>query len=268
MLAEKVFFSFASITDPQSHREYNAWHQLDHRPENLALDGVIHGERWVRSPDCAAVSAVDDASLATTHYVNIYWFATPSEQSIAEWQDLAERSFQWGRRPDVAFTTRPLMGFFNTVKGYVSPRVLLSPDALPFRPTRGVHVSLTRLRAPHDPEAEALFSWYDRVRIPELLECRGAAGVWTFSSDSTTLDAEFAVDKESTTFRSTPSAPGSFRLLVVFLDEDPIEFVTDLAERDRRRGSPPLEARAVEETLFASPLRTIVPWEWGWFDER
>ena len=33
-----------------------------------------------------------------------YWFAEPSERSISEWQELAETSFQWGRRPDRPWT--------------------------------------------------------------------------------------------------------------------------------------------------------------------
>ena len=43
-----VFFSFAALDDPgpDHHRRYNEWHQLDHRPENLALPGVAWGDRW------------------------------------------------------------------------------------------------------------------------------------------------------------------------------------------------------------------------------
>ena len=68
MLARKAFFSFTGINDPAKHRDYNEWHQLDHRPENLALPGVVWGERWVHSPDCAAVAVLSftarDASAA------------------------------------------------------------------------------------------------------------------------------------------------------------------------------------------------------------
>jgi len=40
----RVFFSFTSLNGggPADHRTYNEWHLYDHRPENLALDGV----RW------------------------------------------------------------------------------------------------------------------------------------------------------------------------------------------------------------------------------
>src|SRR6185295_15252667 len=78
MLAAKVFFSFAEITDPSKHRAYNEWHHLDHRPENLLLPGVIWGERWVRTPDCMEASIVSDPRFAAFHYMNLYWFDAPA----------------------------------------------------------------------------------------------------------------------------------------------------------------------------------------------
>ena len=35
------FFSFTEVTDPSAHEAYNAWHQLDHLPEQFTLDGTI-----------------------------------------------------------------------------------------------------------------------------------------------------------------------------------------------------------------------------------
>ena len=99
--ASKAFFSFTEIPDATLHRRYNEWHQLDHRPENLRLPGVAWGERWVHSPDCAAAAAAPDPSLAHLHYLNMYWLRGPVDESVAEWNELAERSFHWGRRDDV-----------------------------------------------------------------------------------------------------------------------------------------------------------------------
>jgi hypothetical protein len=269
VLAEKAFFSFASILDPARHLLYNQWHQLDHRPENLSLDGVRYGERWVLSPDCAAVGRIDEPRLSGTHYINTYWFREPAAASIAEWQTLAERSFQWGRRPESEWAARPLMGFFSTVKGYVSPRVRVSADALPFRPNRGVHVTVSRLTDPHSASTGQLFAWYDQVWIPDLLQRPGVAGVWTFSSDSTTLDPSWRPVPGSTTFNASGSDQGSIRILLVYLDEDPVELcpqLTDRAETAAARDRPG-NAADLEATLFAAPLRVINPWEWDWFSE-
>lgn len=266
MLAEKAFFSFATVTDPSKHRAYNEWHQLDHRPENLALDGVRYGERWVLSPDCAEVADLRHPELAGTHYVNSYWFREPASASIAEWQGLAERSFQWGRRPDVAWTSRPLMGFFSTVRGVASRRVLVSADALPFRPNRGVHLTVSQVGDAHGPDAERSFAWHDRIWVPELLDCPGVAGVWTFSSDSTTLDPSWRAVPGSTTFDAAGSDRGHLRITLAFLDEDPVDVAQAIAVRSDRLGRAARGPGGAETTLLSAPLRAIAPWEWDWFE--
>jgi len=32
------FFSFTEVTDPSAHEAYNAWHQLDHLPEQFTIE--------------------------------------------------------------------------------------------------------------------------------------------------------------------------------------------------------------------------------------
>jgi hypothetical protein len=251
VLGAKAFFSFTEVPDPADHRAYNEWHQLDHRPENLALPGVRWGERWVRSPDCAAVAPEPSAELAALHYVNMYWFAEPVDVSTAAWSELAERSFHWGRRDDVRIARRLLMGFFRPVKGYVNPRVLVSADALPIRPNRGVHVTVARIDEPRAAAAEALFGWYDRVRIPAMLGCRGGAGAWTFAADDT-----FATALDLAGAGDTPS---TLRLTLVYLDDDPLAFTDELAALPVDHDTSP------ETILFAGPLRSITPWDWDWF---
>jgi hypothetical protein len=259
VFAEKAFIGFAEVADPARHRDYNTWHQLDHRPENLALPGVLHGERWVRSPDCAAAGATPDPLLGGVHYLNMYWFRAPADESIRAWSELAERSFQWGRRPDVRWTRRPLMGFFRPIKGYVNPRVLVSADALPFRPNRGIFATVSRISEPRSEAAEELFGWYDAVRLPALLSCRGAAGAWTFASEDTFSSAH---DLGAT------AAPPSLRVHLIFLDDDPLDFVTDVRAHDAdwQRSGEHRDTARVETQLFAGPLRAIAPWQWDWFD--
>src|SRR5258708_33091163 len=90
MFATRVYFSLSEITDPRKHRDHNEWHQLDHQPENLLLPGVALGGRWVRSPDCAAVStgAVDD--YTKSHYGIMYWFREPMTEPLDDFFALSE----------------------------------------------------------------------------------------------------------------------------------------------------------------------------------
>jgi hypothetical protein len=256
MLARKSFFSFVELTDPSRHREYNEYHQLDHRPANLALRSVVWGDRWVRSPDCRARSSATDDRLDGVHYVAMYWFAEPLDESLKEWQELGERSFQWGRKPDTDWSRRKV-GSFVPLQGYVHPRVRVSTDVLPFRPVRGMHLTVTRIAEPHAGATEKVYSWYDRTRIPDLVSCPGVAGAWTFYSEWTTIGT--AEERDTL---------GRFRLTLLYLDEEPAVF---LDERDRRlpeweRDGRGFDTSAVETVLLDTPLRPIEPWRWDWFD--
>jgi hypothetical protein len=262
VLGSTVFLSFTRIPDPARHRDYNAWHQLDHRPENLALAGVLHGERWVRCPACAAAGPPPADLLAGLHYVNAYWFADPAEASIREWQELAERSVDLGRRPDLRWAQRQLMGFFDQLGTAVSPRLPLSAAALPFRPALGAYVSVEDVAEPRSASASDRHRWHRQVRLPRLLAVSGVAGASDLASRGTTLDPQ---PEATTTVLLSPAAErGRVRVLLAFLDEDPVSMAPALAqaEAEVERVAPAHPVR----TLFRGVLRGIVPWGWDWFD--
>ncbi|MFE8013856.1 hypothetical protein ACFU3O_14080 [Streptomyces antibioticus] len=252
MFSPLAFFSFVRLTDPSHHREYNEWHQLDHRPENLALPGVVWGERWARTPDCAEVTHTADERYADLDFIAMYWFREPAERSVAEWTELGERSFQWGRRPELAYVKRPFLSFFTPVKGYAAPRALVSAEALPFRPNLGIRLTLTEVTEPRSLASERAFRWHDSVGMPGLLDIPGVAGGWTFS---------FAYSQRPATDagadRPDP-APASLRLL--YLDEDPVQVEKEIRAKEaawEREGGP----GAAEEVLLSGPLRAITPWQ-------
>lgn len=219
----RVFFSFPEVTNPRRHRDYNAWHQLDHLPENLALPGVIHGERWVRTPECRAVSVDADEALSAAHYVAMYWFREPATTSIEEWVALGESTERQGRRPELAWTERRLTGFFRPVHGEVRPAAGVSVAALPWRPVRGVVLEVHRVEQPVAADATALTE-------------DGVIGSWTFVSESAGL-----------------------RIALHYCEADPVAIAAGVAERGRRDPDG-------LTTLLRTPLLTITPWEWDWFD--
>lgn len=256
MLSRKAFFSFVELTDPSKHQQYNAYHQLDHRPANLALPSVVWGDRWVRTPQCAEASGAARPPLDGIHYVAMYWFADPVDESIKEWRELGERAFQWGRKPDTDWSRREL-GYFVPLKGYVNPRVRVSADVLPFRPVRGVHLTVSLIDEPHSSATEEMYSWYDQIHLPDLVSCNGVAGAWTFYSGWTTLlDAD------------QRRMPGAARVLLVYLDGDPMGFVNERRHRmaEWQAAGRLLDRSGLETVLLDSPLLDIRPWEWSWFD--
>lgn len=252
-----TFFSFTHLADSAGHRAYNEWHQLDHRPENLALPGVAWGDRWWRTDECAATGPTPATEFRGVDYVSMYWFRPPVTAAVEAWHDLGEVSFQWGRGPVIPGVQRRLTAFFKPVKGYAAERVRVSPQILPYRPNRGLHVQLTRVDEPHGQDTHERYEWEDRVRIPDLLTVPGVAGAWTFSFDQPQRHPTISGLNEDFNHRA-----GSLRMRVLYIDEDPVAVAHDIAEHEVRwlqtdRGL--VEDPA--EVLFSSAVRTIVPWQ-------
>ncbi len=251
-----VFFSFVALDDPDpdSHRRYNEWHQLDHRPENLALPGVAWGDRWARTAGCRAESIASPEHSATD-YVAMYWFRDPVERSVREWEQLGRDSFEWGRGPMIAGVRRTLLAFFRPVKGYAARSAFVSPQAIPCRPNRGLHLTMTRFADPFGPGTHQHHRWEDRVLIPELLDIPGVAGVWTFSLD------RHQDDQLGLRSHAPPAGSPALRIRLLYLDDEPV--ATWVRVRDRI-GAPDMRIpnSAVHgDIVISTPLHTIIPWQ-------
>jgi hypothetical protein len=154
------FFSFTEVTDPSAHEAYNAWHQLDHLPEQFTLDGVHFGRRWVRSPRCASVEAASGPLLERFHYMTMYLLR--DERVIPDFFALAERL----QSEDRFFAARKalLSGPFEVTGRWAAPRVAVSAGAVPFRPSRGLYVVV-------GPAVDGA----------ALIQHEGVAGAWQFT---------------------------------------------------------------------------------------
>lgn len=256
-----AFFSFVTLQDatPEDHASYNRWHQLDHRPENLALPGVAWGDRWARPADHKAVGRADDAAHRDTDYVAMYWFRSPVSESVRAWDRLGEQSFQWGRGPLLPGVRRTLLAFFRPVKGYAAPSALVAPEVLPYRPNRGLHLTLTRHEESHGASTHARHAWEDRTLVPALLNVDGVAGAWTFSLSHLQQHSTLPMGVGS----EARDGPGSLRIRLVYLDGEPLETTARIDRvtsnlTARAHGDP---AAATTRVLLETPVRTIVPWQ-------
>lgn len=244
MFASRAFTSFTSIPNVEDHPLYNEWHQLDHRPENLAIPGVVGGERWVRSPACAELGTATEP-FSRLDYFNTYWFANDS--AVAEWQRLAERSFQWGRRIDTAIAERLWMGHHRPVSCYMDPRTRLSPGALVQRPNRGIVLIVTRHDEPRSATTHQWNDYVDSTYVPALVERPGVLGCWTLVGESAFAEHADLVGSEPEPL---------VRVSIFYLDVP----VCAAAETWQ-----PPEMTEADHLLFFGPLESISPWEWDWF---
>ena len=250
-MSGEAFLTLTSLADAERHHEYNAWHQLDHLPENLVQPGVEWGNRWVRTPECAASPGSQGPEAADTQYLVMYQFRPPVAASIANWTELNQRAQWWGRRPELPWTTRIPLGFFAPVKAYAAPRVLVSPAAVPHRPHRGVHLTVTSYEVGPSPAAMDCLADYDRRVIPAVLDLPGVAGVVTYR-----------MARPASGFGTGDGLPETAFVRLVFADGEPIGVGEALLAEPL--GWLAGESHA-EHLHFMSPFLSITPWDWTWF---
>jgi hypothetical protein len=164
------FFSFTQITDPAAHEAYNAWHQLDHLPEQFTIEGISFGQRWVRSPRCREVESASGELLDPFHYMTLYLLR--DRDLLAPFNALARRLYREGR----FFAERRalLSGAFEIAGAWAAPRVLVSPGAIPYRPALGVYVVVGPV-----------------VDGAGLVEVPGVAGAWQFTDGERSVTVAF-----------------------------------------------------------------------------
>ena len=227
------FFSFTEVP-PSADRSYNEWHQLDHLPEQYALPGIAHGERWVASPDCVAARLVDDDLLGRAQYTTLYLIGDPVEPTIDAFGALAGELRAVGRFHEER--TAHMAGGWRVASAATSPRLPISPGVIPWRPAAGVFVLVEDDRPDVDLPSSA-----------PLLAVAGVAGGWTFVPSDSLTRSWWAMQP--------------YRITVLWLDDDPVATTARLepALRDRWQGP-------ASTPVLAGPLRTITPGEWDWFD--
>lgn len=219
----KVFFSFPRV-NPARRNDYHRWHLLDHQPENLALPGVLHGDRWVRTDACRAATEVDrEPALSDADHVAMYWFADPVRESLAEWYELGRTTGEHGRRPDLAWTERLATGFFRPLGGAVTGGVTVTPAALPFRHHTGVVLEILRVAEPGSAAADAHARRWHEEALADVRRSEGVAGTWTFASRDFTVQRPSGAEK--------PEA-GAFQLALHFCVDDPVAVAGRLPAAD------------------------------------
>jgi hypothetical protein len=243
MFSPLVHVRLRRMTDPAQHRAENELFQLYHQPELRSLPEVAWVDRWVSAPDCAARSA--HAGECRFDYASICWLRPPAHASARAYTEHFDRAAQLGLH-SATWSETALEAFLVPLKGYVRPSALLSAEALPFRPNTGAYLIVSRFHRHHDAEAEDVFRWYDQTRIPDLLDCVGGVGAWTFGAREF-----YAPDRDLT--------QPMLRVTLVYLERDPLAFADDVSRQPAR------DTSNVETVLFAGPLHAIVPWQWDWF---
>lgn len=206
------FFSMTGGALSGDDDAYLQWHLLDHLPEQYSIPGVRLGTRWRADDECVAMRTAQRSDLEPIRHVVSYLMTDPVAETLVDFAQLGRRCAEAGRYPEPASSF--LLGAFHLQNGYAAPRVLVSAEAVPFRPHRGVYLLVEAA----DPagDLEGWLRWHHREHVPDLLATPGVAGAYVFRSSTllgTGLDqgARFGVPAWD---------PGGRIITVVYVDDD------------------------------------------------
>ena len=206
--------------------EYIEWHSLDHRPEQYRLAGLRNSLRLVSTPACRAARAASLEHYDTVDHVMTYLFsdraALPPFKALGDALGAAGRMPL--RLPSVEFMVADLAG------KAAAPRAVAGADVIPWRPARGVYLTIERGHAPVD----------------NLIELPGVAGVWTYRS----ARSPAPWDNDAT----------GLQITYCYLDDDPVAAAPRLGDAMRARW-----ASGSTAGVLAAPFHTLVPFDWARF---
>ena len=236
----RVEAGFFSLTAAEDDDDYLRWHLLDHMPEQFRIPGIQHGLRYIADERTVAARVAGDGPLADIGGVANYLMGAPVQATYDAFVALGRELADAGRYPRV----KPSLGLQMRALlcTEAAPRVLVSPEVVPWRPHRGV---VLVIEAPVVDDAQAWLEWLGWLGAhhhPAVLDVAGVAGIWQYGS--------------TTAWRTAPrhAAPGW--TTVIYVDDDPSTVAGELATL--------LEERWADGTvrpLFAGPMRSMVTWE-------
>ncbi|MBM4406025.1 MAG: hypothetical protein FJ039_07575 [Chloroflexi bacterium] len=251
------FFSFGAVTKAGEHQSYNFWHMYDHIPDNMALEGVAYGQRWVCPPEYQKIRTAMP-SIAGHQYMTLYLMQEPADRTLKDFLDLGPQLEAVGRFNQ--YRTSYMGGTYMLIKAYASPRVLVSPGSVPYRPNTGLFVAATDLVTQDPLKIERVNQWFDQVHIPDLLTVKHVAGIYWFRAKH---DAPGG--------RTGPANPPGRTIRVYYLDGDPMEMLDDMKAKlpTWKKQGRIMDYSDTYKPILGSLYKTIPPdSKFDWFDEK
>ena len=233
------FFSLSHRSATGDDRAYLDWHQMDHMPEQYRLPGLVLAQRWASSPACRAARAAEVDGWSGVDHVLCYLMGDPLDETLDEFYRLGRQLAESGRFS----LTLPSQyrGGLRLLEALAAPRVLVSPEVVPFRPQRGIYLVVER--AAGGPDQDDFLRRMHVEVLPELVSVPGVAGAWSFAT--------------SPSIRRPMFSEGDFRMTVCYLDDEPSvvgERLGPLVDR--------LWTDAPGPPLLAAPYESLITADW------
>jgi hypothetical protein len=202
----KIKVGFFSITEADDDEAHVAWHQLDHMCEQFRIPGLSWGQRFFATPACVEASAHRSGPMGAATHLQHYLLERAS--ALADFTALGHELVGNGRfRPT---TVAHLQAPFQLVETLATPRVLVTPESLAYRPNHGVYLVVERVVDP-----ARIAAWrreQHATHVARLLTVPGVAGMWSYT-------AEPLPHLEPGPY-GIPASPN--QIAVLYLDGDPV----------------------------------------------
>jgi len=237
------FFSLSQRSTTGDDRPYLSWHQLDHMPEQYQLPGLVLGQRWASTPACRGARAAEAGSWADVEHVVCYLMGDPLDETLDEFLSLGRRLAEMGRFPHSL--PSQYRGGLRLLETHASPRVLVGPEVVPFRPHQGVYLIVEEPTGDRRTWDGYLQRSHAEV-LPEVLAVEGVAGAWVFATTPAIRRPNFM--------------EGDYRMTLCYLDDEPAEVGARLDPLLRRAW-----ADAPSRPVLAGPFESMMRWDWDRF---
>jgi hypothetical protein len=225
-------------------QDYNRWYELDHFPEHLSKSDVVGGRRYVAPLALKDLPESVQGELTEGHpgYATAYFLGEgfDSDEAAAGWLSKDRTVVKAGRFWRNGKAT--FVGRWRLDGVARRPSVLVSDEATPFLPHRGVIVALGRASSAQS-RAQAL-SWWRDVYLPDL----------------------FSTNAILAALRFEPIDAGQEDLILhlLYCESDPVQAMATIATArpyQRGVGRFPDHRGSYEELAFL-PYRTIIAFEY------
>ena len=169
---------------PEYTDAFSRWYDLDHMPELVSVADALSGRRYVAPGDLRRLPETLSGEITGGYrpYITQYCFGAENftgEAARARWDAKARMTVQNGRMWRKG--SPPLAAHWRLRETFRRASLLISDEAVPHVPHRGMIVAIGKAKTPE--HQDAALDWWRQVHLVDLLTVEGVLAALRFDGD-------------------------------------------------------------------------------------